>query len=69
MLENLSKDMRRTAGLLLEAADALDGNRLGRAYNPKPQALPVKRVLSQAARNRIAAAQRARWARVRSGKK
>jgi hypothetical protein len=36
---------------------------------PKPAATRKKRTISPAGRKRIAAAQRARWARVRAGKK
>lgn len=54
-MKNVSKDLRVLGRTLLQTADLLDG-----------RAKPEKhRTISAAGRNRIAAAQRARWAKVR----
>lgn len=57
-LERIAKELREEGARLTRAANLLDG-----ATKPK-----AKRVLSIAARKRIAAAQRARWAKYKAKK-
>jgi len=52
----------------IQALTSVNGN-APRTLDRKPQdSTPKRRVMSAAARRRIAAAQRARWAKVRAGK-
>jgi hypothetical protein len=66
-IEELAKQLRQEGHAFLKAADALEnihGN-----HNGKRPLVRAKRRLSVAGRRRIAAAQRARWAKIRGTKR
>jgi hypothetical protein len=63
----LQKERSRLADELRRVTAALTA--FGKVYVSGPAATRKKRTISAAGRKRIAAAQRARWARVRAGKK
>lgn len=75
MIELTSKQLRRAADLQ-DKIETLQSELTkllvtGKIVNggPTPNATPKKRTMSAAARKKIAAAQKARWARVKAGKK
>jgi hypothetical protein len=63
----LQKERLRLADELHRVTAALTA--FGKVYVNGPTATRKKRTISAAGRKRIAAAQRARWAKVRAGKK
>jgi hypothetical protein len=67
----LQKESKRLEDELRRVRAALAA--FGKVYlqgsKPRPAATRKKRTISTAGRKRIAAAQRARWARIRAGKK
>jgi hypothetical protein len=63
----LQKERSRLADELRRVTAALTA--FGKVYVSGPAATRKKRTMSAAARKKIAAAQRARWAMVRAGKK
>jgi hypothetical protein len=63
----LQKERIRLADELCRVTAALTA--FGKVYVNGPTATRKKRTMSVAGRKRIAAAQRARWAKVRAGKK
>jgi hypothetical protein len=60
-LEPVKQEIRKQIAKLQHALQVLEG--------AKPKQAKARRKLSAAGRKRIAAAQRARWAKVRAGKK
>jgi hypothetical protein len=69
IITNLSAKQLRQAAKIKEKIQTLEGkvNRiLGPSSTPTPTAAPKKRRMSAAARARITAAQKARWAKVKS---
>jgi len=77
-IQNLSAKQLRQAATIKEKIDSLESelNRLlgtevsnGRTSNLATDGRKKKRTMSAAAKAKIAAAQRARWAKVRAGKK
>jgi hypothetical protein len=71
MVGQLQKERARLTNELHRVTAALTA--FGKVYvqgsQSKPAALPKKRTISAAGRKRIAAAQKARWAKVRAAKK
>ena len=67
VVNQLQKERSRLAGELRRVTEALTA--FGKVYVGGPTATSKKRTISAAGRKRIAAAQRARWARVKAGKK
>jgi hypothetical protein len=67
--DQLQKERARLANELHAVTAALKA--FGKAYatGSKPSPIRKKRAMSAAGRKRIAAAQRARWAKIRAGKK
>ena len=63
-ISNLSADQLRRAAAIKEQIDALE-NELGRILGGAAGSGSGKRVMSASARARIAAAQKARWAKVK----
>jgi hypothetical protein len=63
----LQKERSRLADELRRVTAALTA--FGKVYVGGPTSTRKRRTMSAAARKKIAAAQRARWARVRAGKK
>jgi hypothetical protein len=63
----LQRERARLADELRRVTAALTA--FGKVYVNGPTSTRKKRTMSPAARKKIAAAQRARWARVRAGKK
>lgn len=67
----LQKERQRLEDQLLRVTAALTA--FGKVYaqgsKPRPAATRKKRTISAAGRRRIAAAQKARWAKIRAGKK
>jgi hypothetical protein len=62
----LETELRRVSAALTAFGQAyMSGNRAAAKAAPAPK----RRTISAAGRKRIAAAQRARWAKIRSGKK
>lgn len=75
MIELTSKQLRRAANiqdkiesLQQELQRLLGGSIIGNG-SPAKSATPKKRTMSAAARKKIAAAQKARWAKVKASKK
>ena len=58
----------RIDGLMSELAQILDGSAMRSSGNEVGNGRPAKRTMSAGGRRRIAAAARARWAKVRAGK-
>lgn len=76
MIELTSKQLRRAADIQdkIESLQKELSKLLGKAAiaaggSPAPSAAPKKRTMSAAARKKIAAAQKARWAKVKATKK
>jgi len=67
VVSQLQRERIRLADELHRVTAALTA--FGRVYVNGPKATRKKRSISLAGRKRIAAAQRARWAKVRAGKK
>jgi hypothetical protein len=67
VVNQLQKERSRLADELRRVTGALTA--FGKVYVSGPTATRKKRTISAAGRKRIAAAQRARWARVKAGKK
>jgi hypothetical protein len=65
--DQLQKERTRLADELRRVTAALTA--FGRVYVNGPTATRKKRTMSAAGRKRIAAAQKARWAKIRAGKK
>jgi hypothetical protein len=65
--DQLQKERVRLANELHAVTAALKA--FGKVYVSGPTATRKKRTMSAAARKKIATAQRARWAKVRAGKK
>ncbi len=76
MIELTSKQLRRAAdiqdkieSLQKELSKLLGGATVIAGNSPAAGAVPKKRKMSAAARKKIAAAQKARWAKVKASKK
>jgi hypothetical protein len=67
VVSQLQKERMRLADELRRVTAALTA--FGRVYVSGPTATRKKRTMSAAGRKRIAAAQKARWAKIRAGKK
>ena len=67
VVDQLQKERTRLADELHRVTAALTA--FGKVYLNGPRATPKKRTISAAGRKKIAAAQRARWAKVRASKK
>jgi len=76
MIELTSKQLRRAANLQdkieslqKELSRLLGGSAKVASGSPASSPAPKKRTMSASARKKIAAAQKARWAKVKAGKK
>jgi hypothetical protein len=76
MIELTSKQLRRAANLQdkieslqKELSRLLGGSAKAANGSPASSPAPKKRTMSASARKKIAAAQKARWAKVKAGKK
>ena len=68
-IENIVKEVRAEIGRLQQVLALLGGHGVSVKRKTKAVTAGPRRTMSAAARKKIAAAQRARWAKVRAGKK